>query len=115
MDAMEPFGELWWLSWIICQFISITSTQIPEFQTWLDESNQAVAENNNKKIVELIPQLAAMINKVLEEQSFKDQIYVHIYVLRYMVDDEVRAVELSHLKRASSAKFFTTSKDYQLD
>ena len=30
MDAMEPLGELWWLSWIICQFISITSSQIPD-------------------------------------------------------------------------------------
>ena len=110
MHAMEPLGKLWWLSWMLCQFISITSKQIPEFQTWLDEFNQAVADNNNKNIVEVIPQLAAMINKVLEEQSFKDQIYVHIYVLRYMVDDEVRAVEFEPFEKGIKCKIFYNLK-----
>ena len=86
------------------------SKQISEFQTWLDEFNQAVADNNNKNIVEVIPQLAAMINKVLEEQSFKDQIYVHIYVLRYMVDDEVRAVEFEPFEKGIKCKIFYNLK-----
>lgn len=86
------------------------SKQIPEFKNWLDEFNQAVADNNNKKIVEVIPQLAAMINKVLEEQSFKDQIYVHIYVLRYMVDDEIKAVEFEPFEKGIKCKIFYNLK-----
>lgn len=82
------------------------SKQIPEFQTWLDEFNQTVADNDNKKLVEIIPELSKMINKVLEEQSFKDQVHIHICLIRLMVDDEVRAVEFEPFEKGIKCKIF---------
>lgn len=87
-----------------------SSKQIPEYKIWLDAFNQTVADNDNKKLVEIIPELSKMINKVLEEQSFKDQIHIHICLIRLMVDDEIKAVEFEPFEKGIKCKIFYNLK-----
>jgi hypothetical protein len=87
-----------------------SSKQIAEYKIWLDEFNQTVADNDNKKLVEIIPELSKMINKVLEEQSFRDQIYVHASLIRLMVDDEIKAVEFEPFEKGIKCKIFYNLK-----
>jgi len=87
-----------------------SSKQIAEYKIWLDEFNQTVANNDNKKLVEIIPELSRIINKKLEEESFKDQIYVHISLIRLMVDDEIKAVEFEPFEKGIRCKIFYNLK-----
>jgi hypothetical protein len=86
------------------------SKQVPEFKKWLEELNQVAVDDNKKRLVQLIPQLATMINRVLEEQSLKDQIQVHIYVLKYMVDEEIKVVEFEPFEKGIKCRIFYSLK-----
>lgn len=87
-----------------------SSKQIPEYKMWLDKFNQTVADNDSKKLIEIIPELSKIINKKLEEESFKDQIQVHICLIRLMVDDEIRAVEFDPFEKGIKCKIFYNLK-----
>jgi len=87
-----------------------SSKQITEYKIWLDEFNQTVANNDNKKLVQIIPELSRIINKKLEEESFKDQIHIHICLIRLMVDDEIKAVEFEPFEKGIKCKIFYNLK-----
>jgi hypothetical protein len=63
---------------------------LSKVKTWLDELNQTVADKHNKNLIQIIPEFSKVINKKLEEESFKNKIYVHICLLRLLVDDEIK-------------------------